>query len=183
MEKNNLKGWLYLIPAFLFLGIFMIYPLVDVFVYSFGKIFFFAGSGKSHLYIEFIAKAAKLVGHFCKCVIVAAADFKGGVNKDVAYVIVACNKAGKEAIKRVKVRNVIFVNVNKANLVRKVKAKGVAAFDCYHAAAGGFYRFFNAVDKEFGFAGAFKAKYKFDHFYVSLCSLLSLRERSLTEVG
>ena len=35
MEKNNLKGWLYLIPAFLFLGIFMIYPLVDVFVYSF----------------------------------------------------------------------------------------------------------------------------------------------------
>lgn len=35
MEKNNLKGWLYLIPTFLFLGIFMIYPLVDVFVYSF----------------------------------------------------------------------------------------------------------------------------------------------------
>jgi len=35
MEKNNIKGWLYLIPAFLFLGVFMIYPLVDVFVYSF----------------------------------------------------------------------------------------------------------------------------------------------------
>lgn len=35
MEKNNLKSWLYLIPAFLFLGAFMIYPLVDVFVYSF----------------------------------------------------------------------------------------------------------------------------------------------------
>ena len=35
MEKQNLKGWLYLLPALLFLGIFMIYPLVDVFVYSF----------------------------------------------------------------------------------------------------------------------------------------------------
>lgn len=35
MEKNNLKGWLYLIPAFLFLGAFMIYPLIDVFIYSF----------------------------------------------------------------------------------------------------------------------------------------------------
>lgn len=35
MEKQNLKGWLYLIPAILFLGVFMIYPLVDVFVYSF----------------------------------------------------------------------------------------------------------------------------------------------------
>jgi multiple sugar transport system permease protein len=35
MEKNNLKGWLYLLPSFLFLGIFMIYPLFDVFVYSF----------------------------------------------------------------------------------------------------------------------------------------------------
>lgn len=35
MEKQNVKGWLYLIPAFLFLGAFMIYPLIDVFVYSF----------------------------------------------------------------------------------------------------------------------------------------------------
>ena len=35
MEKNNPKGWLYLLPAFLFLGLFMVYPLVDVFIYSF----------------------------------------------------------------------------------------------------------------------------------------------------
>jgi len=35
MEKQNFKGWLYLIPAILFLGAFMIYPLIDVFVYSF----------------------------------------------------------------------------------------------------------------------------------------------------
>ena len=34
-KKNNLKGWLYLLPAILFLGFFMVYPLVDVFVYSF----------------------------------------------------------------------------------------------------------------------------------------------------
>lgn len=35
MEKRNLKGWLYLLPAILFLGCFMVYPLIDVFVYSF----------------------------------------------------------------------------------------------------------------------------------------------------
>ena len=35
MEKNNAKGWLYLLPAILCLGVFMIYPLIDVFVYSF----------------------------------------------------------------------------------------------------------------------------------------------------
>ena len=35
MEKRNLKGWLYLLPAILFLGVFMVYPLVDVFIYSF----------------------------------------------------------------------------------------------------------------------------------------------------
>jgi multiple sugar transport system permease protein len=35
MEKRNLKAWLYLIPAMLFLGVFLVYPLVDVFVYSF----------------------------------------------------------------------------------------------------------------------------------------------------
>lgn len=35
MEKKNGKAWLYLIPSLLFLGVFMIYPLVDVFIYSF----------------------------------------------------------------------------------------------------------------------------------------------------
>ena len=35
MSNKNLKGWLYLLPAIVFLGIFMVYPLVDVFIYSF----------------------------------------------------------------------------------------------------------------------------------------------------
>ena len=35
MEKRTLKAWLYLLPAIVFLGVFMVYPLVDVFVYSF----------------------------------------------------------------------------------------------------------------------------------------------------
>lgn len=35
MEKRNMKAWLYLLPAILFLGFFMVYPLIDVFVYSF----------------------------------------------------------------------------------------------------------------------------------------------------
>ena len=35
MEQKNAKGWLYLLPAIAFLGVFMVYPLVDVFVYSF----------------------------------------------------------------------------------------------------------------------------------------------------
>ncbi len=34
MEKNQNKAWLYLLPAFLFLGVFMIYPLIDVLIYS-----------------------------------------------------------------------------------------------------------------------------------------------------
>ena len=35
MEKQNRKAWLYLLPALLFLLIFMVYPLIDVLVYSF----------------------------------------------------------------------------------------------------------------------------------------------------
>jgi len=35
MNNRSFKGWLYLLPAILFLGAFMVYPLVDVFVYSF----------------------------------------------------------------------------------------------------------------------------------------------------
>lgn len=41
MEKKSLKGWLYLLPAFLFLGVFMVYPLIDVFIYSFEENFNF----------------------------------------------------------------------------------------------------------------------------------------------
>ena len=39
MDDRKLKGWLYLLPAFLFLGVFMVYPLIDVFVYSFEESF------------------------------------------------------------------------------------------------------------------------------------------------
>ncbi len=39
MDKRNFKGWLYLLPAILFLGVFMVYPLVDVFIYSFEENF------------------------------------------------------------------------------------------------------------------------------------------------
>ena len=39
MEKENRKGWLYLLPAMLFLGVFMVYPLIDVFIYSFEENF------------------------------------------------------------------------------------------------------------------------------------------------
>lgn len=34
MNRHGMKAWLYLLPALLFLSIFMIYPLIDVFVYS-----------------------------------------------------------------------------------------------------------------------------------------------------
>lgn len=42
MKKNNLKAWLYLLPAILFLGVFMVYPLIDVLVYSFEEGYNFA---------------------------------------------------------------------------------------------------------------------------------------------
>ena len=35
MENNNKKAWLYLLPAILFLAVFMVYPLIDVLIYSF----------------------------------------------------------------------------------------------------------------------------------------------------
>ncbi len=35
MEKKNIKGWLYLLPAALFIGAFLVYPLIDVIIYSF----------------------------------------------------------------------------------------------------------------------------------------------------
>ena len=42
MENNNRKGWLYLLPAIAFLGLFMVYPLIDVFIYSFEEGYNFA---------------------------------------------------------------------------------------------------------------------------------------------
>ncbi len=45
-KKNNLKAWLYLLPALLFLIAFMVYPLIDVSIYSFEEAYNFA-SGTS----------------------------------------------------------------------------------------------------------------------------------------
>lgn len=42
MKKDQRKGWLYLLPAILFLGFFMVYPLIDVFIYSFEEGYNFA---------------------------------------------------------------------------------------------------------------------------------------------
>jgi len=42
MDKRTSKAWLYLLPAILFLGFFMVYPLVDVFIYSFEENYNFA---------------------------------------------------------------------------------------------------------------------------------------------
>ena len=42
MDRKNPKGWLYLLPAILFLGVFMVYPLIDVFIYSFEQGYNFA---------------------------------------------------------------------------------------------------------------------------------------------
>lgn len=42
MDKRSAKAWLYLLPAILFLGAFLVYPLIDVFIYSFEEGFNFA---------------------------------------------------------------------------------------------------------------------------------------------
>ena len=42
MDKQNRKGWLYLLPALVFLGLFLVYPLVDVMIYSLEEGFNFA---------------------------------------------------------------------------------------------------------------------------------------------
>ena len=34
MKRKNLKAWLYMLPALAFLGVFLVYPLIDVFIYS-----------------------------------------------------------------------------------------------------------------------------------------------------
>ena len=57
MDKHSLKAWLYLLPAILFLVIFMVYPLVDVFVYSFEEGYnsasqtFFGVGGYNYSYV------------------------------------------------------------------------------------------------------------------------------------
>ncbi len=42
MENRNNKAWIYLLPAIVFLGAFMVYPLIDVFIYSFEEGYNFA---------------------------------------------------------------------------------------------------------------------------------------------
>ena len=57
MEKQSKKAWLYLLPAAAFLGLFMVYPLIVVFVYSFEEGYnsasqtFFGVGGYNYAYV------------------------------------------------------------------------------------------------------------------------------------
>ena len=57
MEKQNWKAFLYLLPALIFLGVFMVYPLIDVFIYSFEEGFssasqsYFGAGGFNYSYV------------------------------------------------------------------------------------------------------------------------------------
>lgn len=57
ISNSSLKGWLYLLPAILFLSIFMVYPLIDVFIYSFEEGYnsasqtFFGVGGYNYSYV------------------------------------------------------------------------------------------------------------------------------------
>ncbi|MCR4876815.1 MAG: sugar ABC transporter permease [Clostridiales bacterium] len=42
MKKNNWKAWLYLLPAIIFLAVFMVYPLIDVCIYAVEENYSFA---------------------------------------------------------------------------------------------------------------------------------------------
>ncbi len=42
MERKNFTALLYLIPAALFLGVFLVYPLIDVMIYSFEEVYKFS---------------------------------------------------------------------------------------------------------------------------------------------
>lgn len=66
--KQSVKPWLYLLPAFLFIGAFMVYPLIDVFVYSFEEGYnfasgtFFGTGGYNYSYVlhdEYFLQAIK----------------------------------------------------------------------------------------------------------------------------
>ncbi len=47
MNRKSFKGWLYLLPALVFIVVFLLYPLVDVFVYSFEEGYNFASQSYS----------------------------------------------------------------------------------------------------------------------------------------
>ncbi|MBE6683951.1 MAG: sugar ABC transporter permease [Ruminococcaceae bacterium] len=57
MKNNSLKAWLYLLPAVVFLGVFMVYPLIDVLIYSFQEGFnsasqtYFGVGGYNYSYV------------------------------------------------------------------------------------------------------------------------------------
>ena len=57
LDLSPVKGWLYLLPALVFLGVFMVYPLIDVFIYSFEEGYnsasqtFFGVGGYNYQYV------------------------------------------------------------------------------------------------------------------------------------
>ena len=46
MQSNSKKAWLYLLPSLVLLGAFLVYPLIDVFIYSLEECYNFPKTGR-----------------------------------------------------------------------------------------------------------------------------------------
>ena len=80
MENKNAKGWLYLLPAFLFLGVFMVYPLLDVLIYSFEEGYNFA----SQTYLQ---ENGDIIAGFCRALHKAMTWIETHTDEEVAQVM------------------------------------------------------------------------------------------------
>lgn len=96
MEQNNKKGWLYLLPAFIFLLVFLVYPLFDVFIYSFEEGYNFASQTYDKIGIfnySFVLRDSYFTSALCNTLLLVA------ITVPISTILALCIACGLSSIK------------------------------------------------------------------------------------
>lgn len=134
------------------------YPgLNDILMDAGGQIVFVTGNGKGHGNIIGFQQLYQLLNKKTKSDEILAANLENAVYKNLGDVVVASEKAGKEAVKSVEARYMVIIDVDQAYLMGEVEFQRIAFFHTNNVALRGFHRFGSHLDQRFCFAGAFVA--------------------------
>ena len=129
-------------------------------MYSVGKLIHIARDGENKLGIGLLRNNRDSVEEMNESLIIAAADFKCCVDKNVGNVVVCGAYTAHEGVKLIKAVDSVNVGVYKTYAVAYIKGQLLLLFDADNIAGTGGCSLIYPVNKLLGFSCTFAADYK-----------------------
>ena len=100
------------------------------------KLCFICRNGEGEILLSDLAELCDLLKEASESLVILSADLEGSVNKNVGYVVVACDYAAEEAVERIVAADAVVVGLNEPCTVVDIVGKEPFLFDADYVAVG-----------------------------------------------